>query len=174
MAYVGSYAILTDIGSMTKVLEAAYPDKFGTYASKIQNTLDDIIVAAYGSKRGTSYTGSFGGFGDSDDGDIDLSDPSIWDDDDDGEDYEGGEEAAWETITDKQMYYKGGIDYLTNGRVPVEWSEPFYGLTIVTQSVSVMDTTILSSYNAQTGYSSKWGDVIEAWFKTTYNESDYE
>ena len=149
LAYCGTYAFQNDLGWLAKDVEAwAETNSYAQLkkaASELKDLLrhgnDKLIVYAWGSKRATEDSDS-----------------------------------AWTKITEKEMYLTGQKDFLTGMDVAVENTDDIYGLTIVASGKYYADKSgqivpipaeaaPIKNYYDWTGFSQKWGQVINAWME---------
>ena len=143
LAYCGTYAFLNDIGYMTKEvlsdnsLSSAHPAATAL-KDLMKNGDDKLIVYAWGGKRATEDSDS-----------------------------------AWTKITANSMYHTGQKDFLSGKPVAVVDGndDDIYGMTIV-GSKRVLTTMAIpdecnavKNYYNWTGFSQKWGQVINAWME---------
>ncbi|MBO7122879.1 MAG: hypothetical protein J6V90_06325 [Treponema sp.] len=149
LAYPGTFAFLNDLGWLAKEVAADttnnLPDEVCDAATEIKTLLkhgdDKLIVYAWGGKRAKDEAPS-------------ETPP------------------AWADVTQNQMYLTGKKDYLTGESVAVENGndDDIYGLTIVGSQRMLPNgnpasdgNNAVKNYYDWTGFSEKWGDVIEAW-----------
>ena len=144
LAYAGTFAYLNDLGWLAKDVEAyaesnSKPQlKRAASALKelLKNGDDKLIVYAWGGKRAKS------------------DDMTTF---------------KWTNITENQMYHTGQKDFLSDKPVTVENNDDIYGMTIVGSKRVLTGKAIPDEYNAVknyynwTGFSEKWGQVINAW-----------
>lgn len=146
LAYCGSFAFLNDLGWLTK--EVLADDELSAAhcaAQTLQNLLkhgdDNLIVHAWGGKRAQGDNG-----------------------------------VEWTNITANQMYHTNQPDLYSGEAVSVEFSEDIYGMTIAASRKwgfnksgqlvpypANMDT--VKNYYDWTGFSQKWGQVINYWLE---------
>ena len=160
LAYCGTFAFLNDLGWLAKDVEAyaqtnSKPQlKSAASALKelLKNGDDKLIVYAWGGRRATN-------------GDYkELTENQ--------KTYK-----LWKNLTANSMYLTGKKDFLTGEPVEVENADDYYGMTIVTSPrwawhdpaqpgdpvrVSGQRSTV-DNYYDWTGFSEKWGQVIQAW-----------
>lgn len=81
----------------------------------------------------------------------------------------GEKSYAWTNVSPNQLYITGGVDYISGKAVAVDRSENVFGLTIVACPVfsdpSELGYDVVRNYDKWTGFSTKWGQVINEWFK---------
>ncbi len=148
LAYCGTYAFLNDLGYLAKEIAndtngLASQTDLKAAAIALQNLLkngdDKLIVYAWGGKRAASDTADF----------------------------------KWDNITANQMYHTGQKDFLSDKPVAVVDGndDDIYGMTIVGSKRVLTTMAIPDEYNAVknyynwTGFSEKWGQVINAWME---------
>ena len=149
IAYCGTFAFLNDIGYLVKEIRAdsglAFYSELQNAAAALQCLLKNgdgnLIVYAWGGKRATADT-----------------------------------DKEWTSVTANQMYLTGQKDFLTGQAVSVENDEDIYGMTIVASSRRSVDKSgqlrpypaasdTVKNYDDWTGFSAKWGQVINAWME---------
>lgn len=147
LAYCGTFAFLNDLGWLAKDVEAYAESnskpQLKSAASALKELLkngdDKLIVYAWGGKRAASDTADF----------------------------------KWDNITPNQMYHTGQKDFLSGKPVAVVDGndDDIYGMTIVGSKRVLTNMAIPDECNAVknyynwTGFSQKWGQVINAWME---------
>ena len=142
LTYSGTYAFLSDLGWLCNDICASSSwdgTAAKTSADNLCNLLehgdDKLIIYAWGGKRaGKQKTAASG-------------------------------ELEWDEVTSNQMYLTGQKDFISQETIACERLNKPFGLTIVGSVWGGMPkeyNTVLH-YDDWTGFSSKWGKVLNAW-----------
>ena len=142
LVYNGTYAWLNDLGWLcadicdNNQLSAA-KDSAAALQAYLKNGDDKLIIYAWGGRRAL----------------------------------EDNESGAWTSITVNQTYLTGQTDFISKKKVAVEDNADRYGLTIVGSVRSKLgdkdwpdEINPILHYDDWTGFSTKWGQVIKAWW----------
>lgn len=138
LAYCGSYSWLNDLGWLCFDICAdnALSDAHASASALkelLKNGDDKLIVYAWGGKRATEEN-------------VPIS-------------------AGWKSQTVKQTYLTGKTDFISKKPVETDEADSWYGLTIVGSDFPLTEaqTSVSARYDEWTGFSSKWGQVLNAW-----------
>ncbi len=73
--------------------------------------------------------------------------------------------ATWTQVTEKQSYLTGQKDFISQKEVEVLDENDLYGLVITGSEWGIISEqySLISNYDDWTGFSSKWGQVINSW-----------
>ena len=141
LAYRGVYAHLSDLGCLALDVKndpslASVHAAADALLTLLKHDDDNLIVYAWGGRRAYEENNPIDG--------------------------------KWKSASPNQLYLTGGVDYISGKTITVDRTEDVFGLTIVGCSVYAApdeaDYDVVRNYNEWTGFSSKWGQVINAWF----------
>lgn len=140
LAYPGTFAYLNDLGWLCNdIISDNNLESAHRSATALKELLkngdDKLIIYAWGGKRALSEKKTIS--------------------------------EGWDAITENQMYLTGQKDFISQTDVAVEDNSDCFGMTIVgsvTSSFPEKYNTVLN-YDDWTGFSSKWGSVINGWWE---------